>query len=141
MFKNLLLTVDIASPESAAKSVAAAVSLARSNDAMLHLLNVVPDTGMAIVGASMAPSQMEKALEAARAEMHHWADQTIPSDIERQIHIKEGTVYDQIIRTANEIDVDAIIVGAHSPQFRDYLIGPNAARVARHATQSVFVVR
>ena len=141
MFKNLLLTVDIAAPESAAKSVEAAVSLARSHDAMLHLLNVVPDTGMAIVGASLAPGQMEKALEAARAELHQWAVQTIPSDVERQIHIKEGTVYDQIIRTANEIDVDAIIVGAHSPQFRDYLIGPNAARVARHATQSVFVVR
>ena len=67
MFKNLLLTVDIAAPESAAKSVEAAVSLARSHDAMLHLLNVVPDTGMAIVGASLAPGQMEKALEAAEA--------------------------------------------------------------------------
>ena len=141
MFKNLLLAVDVMSPEGAAKSAAAAVSFARANHATLHLLNVVPDTGMAIVGASLPPGQMEKALEAARAELHKWADETISSDVDRQIHIKEGTVYDQIIRTANEIDVDAIIVGANSPEFRDYLIGPNAARVARHATQSVFVIR
>lgn len=141
MFKKLLLAVDVTSSQSAAKSAEAAVTLARSNDALLHLLNVVPDAGMAIVGASLAPGQMEKALEAARAELHQWAEETIPADVEWQIHIKEGTVYDQIIRTANEIDIDAIIVGAHSPEFRDYLIGPNAARVARHANQSVFVVR
>ncbi|MEO0863555.1 MAG: universal stress protein, partial [Pseudomonadota bacterium] len=36
---------------------------------------------------------------------------------------------------------DAIFVGAHRPELKDYLIGPNAARVARHAQQSVFVVR
>jgi universal stress protein F len=52
-----------------------------------------------------------------------------------------GTVYDQIIKTANALSVDCIIVGAHGPSLKDYLIGPNAARVARHAAQSVFVVR
>jgi nucleotide-binding universal stress UspA family protein len=141
MFNNLLLAVDVTSEKGAVKSAAAAVSLAQANGAMLHLLNVVPDTGMAIVGASLAPGHMERVLEAARSELHQWADRTLPTDVNRQIHIAEGTVYDQIIRTANELDVDAIIVGAHRPEFRDYLMGPNAARVARHAKQSVFVVR
>ena len=58
-----------------------------------------------------------------------------------QIHVSEGTVYDQIIRVSHALNIDAIIVGAHRPELKDYLIGPNAARVARHAPQSVFVVR
>ena len=141
MFNNLLLAVDVTSSEGNAKTAAAAVSLAQANDATLHVLTVVPDAGMAIVGASLAPDHMSKMMEAARSELNQWADETLPSDVNREIHVVEGTVYDQIIRTAKALDIDAIIVGAHRPEFRDYLIGPNAARVARHADQSVFVVR
>lgn len=141
MFENLLLAVDVTSPDGASKSVAAAVALAKAHGSTLHLLNVVPDSGMAIVGASLAPDHMKRLMEAAQNEMHAWTDKNVPNEVSHQIHIVEGTVYDQIIHVANKLDVDAIIVGAHRPEFRDYLIGPNAARVARHATQSVFVVR
>lgn len=51
------------------------------------------------------------------------------------------TLYDAILKEADRIDADAIVVGAHRPQLRDYLVGPNAARVVRHARQSVFVIR
>ena len=61
--------------------------------------------------------------------------------IDTRLHVVTGTVYDQIIKTANSLNADCIIVGAHSPSLKDYLMGPNAARVARHASQSVFVVR
>ena len=65
----------------------------------------------------------------------------IPDDVTYVVHVVAGTVYDQIIRVSNQMEIDAIIVGAHRPELRDYLIGPNSARVARHATQSVFVIR
>ncbi|WP_299044197.1 universal stress protein [uncultured Tateyamaria sp.] len=141
MFKTLLLAVDVNAPEGSARSAQAAIAMARAEAATLHLLNVVPDTGMAIVGASMAADSMQNALAAARAELERWASTTIPAEVAHQIHVAEGTVYDQIIRTANRLDIDAIVVGAHRPELKDYLIGPNAARVARHATQSVFVIR
>jgi nucleotide-binding universal stress UspA family protein len=32
-------------------------------------------------------------------------------------------------------------MGSHRPNMSDYLIGPNAARVVRHAPVSVLVVR
>ncbi|MEL6565600.1 MAG: universal stress protein [Pseudomonadota bacterium] len=141
MFKSLLLAVDVNAPEGAGRSAEAAISMARAEGATLHLLNVVPDSGMAIVGASLARDSMTNALNAARSELEAWAASTIPADITHDLHVAEGTVYDQIIRTAHALDIDAIIVGAHRPELKDYLIGPNAARVARHATQSVFVVR
>jgi nucleotide-binding universal stress UspA family protein len=141
MFKTLLLAVDVNAPEGAARSAEAAMSMARAEAATLHLLNVVPDTGMAIVGASMAADSMKNALRAAQSELESWAKENVPDDITYKVHVAEGTVYDQIIRTAQTLNIDAIIVGAHRPELKDYLIGPNAARVARHATQSVFVVR
>ncbi len=141
MFKNLLLAVDVLSPESAKRSAHAAVSMARAEGATLHLLNVVPDSGMAIVAASLSADQMSKARSNALTELETWADSVIPDDVERACHVVEGTVYDQIIRVSDQMGIDAIIVGAHRPELKDYLIGPNAARVARHAQQSVFVIR
>ena len=141
MFKSLLLAVDVNSPEGSVRSAEAAISMARVEGATLHLLNVVPDTGMAIVGASMAADSMKQALKAARTEVESWASTRIPKDIAHQAHVAEGTVYDQIIRMADALNIDAIVVGAHRPELKDYLIGPNAARVARHAQQSVFVIR
>ena len=52
-----------------------------------------------------------------------------------------GRVYDQIITAANKLGVDAIVMASHTPELSDYLLGPNSARVVRHAKQSVFVVR
>lgn len=141
MFKNVLLAVDVNAQEGASRSAAAAVSLARNEGAMLHLLNVVPNTGMAIVGASLGPEHLPKVVAAAHAELDAWASRNIPDDIAVKSHISEGTIYDQIIRVAEELEIDAIVVGSHRPELKDYLIGPNAARVARHAPQSVFVVR
>ncbi|MGE0847546.1 MAG: hypothetical protein AB7L41_14870 [Flavobacteriaceae bacterium] len=34
-----------------------------------------------------------------------------------------------------------MVLLAHGPHLRDYLLGPIAARVARHAGQSVYLVR
>ncbi|MEM8655315.1 MAG: universal stress protein [Pseudomonadota bacterium] len=141
MFKTILLAVDVNTPEGSDRSAQAAISMVRAEGATLHLLNVVPDTGMAIVGASMAADSMKNALATAKSELGAWATDTIPQDVTCHVHVAEGTVYDQIIRTANALDIDAIVVGAHRPELKDYLIGPNAARVARHATQSVFVIR
>ena len=141
MFKHLLLAVDINAPEGAANSVEAAVSMACAHGAVLHLLNVVPDAGMAIVSASLAPDHMSHSLEVAEGALTKWAEATIPEDVDYKIHMAEGTVYDQIIKAADRLAIDVIIVGSHRPELKDYLIGPNAARVARHADQSVFVVR
>jgi nucleotide-binding universal stress UspA family protein len=38
------------------------------------------------------------------------------------------------------LNATLIVMGAHRPAFQDYLIGPNAARVVRHAKCSVLVL-
>lgn len=141
MFKTLLLAVDINDVQGAARSAQAAQNMAVAEGALLHILNVVPDSGMAIVGAAMSKDQTKQAMAAARAELEDWTAKTISPGIRTELHVTHGTVYDQILKLAKSVNADGIFVGAHRPELRDYLIGPNSARVARHAQQSVFVIR
>ncbi len=141
MFDTLLVAVDVTDANGATRSSEAAVNMARSEDATLHVLNVVPDSGMAIVSSMLPPDHSRKMADQAKAELESWAKDAIPADVNVELHVSNGTIYDQILKVAERINADAIFVGAHRPELQDYLIGPNAARVARHAKQSVFVIR
>lgn len=55
--------------------------------------------------------------------------------------IEEGSPAPEILRIAAERKADAIVLGSHRPDFRDYLIGSTAARVVRHAQCTVIVER
>ncbi|MCH7935649.1 MAG: aminotransferase class III-fold pyridoxal phosphate-dependent enzyme [Proteobacteria bacterium] len=55
--------------------------------------------------------------------------------------VRVGNVYEEILKLAGEISCDLIVMASHQPKLEDYLLGPNAARVVRHATCSVLVVR
>ncbi|MFY9239756.1 MAG: universal stress protein [Roseovarius sp.] len=74
-----------------------------------------------------------------RARFQHRQAQR--ADREAQTHALSGTTYDQVISLSRLLDVDLILIGAHRPGFTDYLPGSNAARVVRHATTSVLVLR
>ena len=58
-----------------------------------------------------------------------------------QAIVASGTVYEEILRVAAETKCDVIVMASHRPGLQDYLIGPNASRVVRHAHCSVLVVR
>jgi nucleotide-binding universal stress UspA family protein len=46
-----------------------------------------------------------------------------------------------VIDEAKESAVDLIVVTSHRPQMSTYLLGSNAAKIVRHATCSVLVLR
>jgi len=46
-----------------------------------------------------------------------------------------------ITEYAGSVSADCIIVGSHKPGLQDYLLGSTAARVVRHASCSVHVLR
>ena len=52
-----------------------------------------------------------------------------------------GTAYEEILTTARSFGADLIVMASHRPELKDYLLGPNAARVVRHSDVSVLVVR
>ncbi len=142
MFKTVLLPVDLSAPSSWETALPAALRLCQPEDGgVLHVITVVPDFGMSVVGSYFEPGFEEKAMHKVGEDLSKWVTENVPGVTEVHPHVVHGRVYDQIITAADRLNVDAIVMGSHRPELTDYLLGPNAARVVRHASQSVFVVR
>ena len=141
MFKSILLPIDLAQESSWKKVIPAAVKMARESDAELQVLTVVPDYGMAVVG-SFFPADYEKtAVSQADASLTKFISEQFDAEMKVKGHVHHGTIYKEIIQSADSLKCDLIVLASHRPETRDYLLGPNAARVVRHAKQSVFVIR
>lgn len=141
MFSTILLPIDLTAETSWAKAAPIAVKMAKDDGATLHVVTVVPDFGMSIVGTYFEAGFEQKALHEIGEQLSAWMAEHVPAEIDAKPHVLHGSVYDQIISAAENLDADAIVMGSHRPELSDYLLGPNAARVVRHAKQSVFVVR
>lgn len=138
--KKILLPIDMSSPASWVKPMAEAQSMLRDGGE-LHVVSVMPDFGMSMVGAFFKAGFEQGALAQFTEAMRRWVRDNVPGSVDVHPHVLHGSVYDEILRAADKLDVDVIILAAHRPEARDYLLGPNAARVVRHAKQSVYVVR
>lgn len=141
MYKDILFPVDLNQASSWEKALPTAVEYCKTFGATLHVLNVVPDFGMSVVGTYFPEDFEQKALEGAREELHNFVRQHVPEGVKVQHVVGHGTVYDEILRVAREIKADLILLAAHRPELKDFLLGPNAARVVRHSDKSVLVVR
>ncbi|WP_026380870.1 universal stress protein [Afifella pfennigii] len=141
MTEKYLLALDLGDPDSVERIFPVAQKLASNAGAELHVVSVVPTYSMPIVGSFFPADFERKALEAARGELEKVIRSAADNPEAVQGHIAHGLIYEEILRTANDIDADLIIMESHRPALRDYLLGPNAARVVRHARQSVHVHR
>lgn len=141
MYKEILLAIDLNDIDSQRKAIETTINLARAFDARVHVQTVLPAFGMPIV-ASYFPEDFEnKALEKAKQALSDFVKQNLPEDLKIQQIVAVGTIYQEILRAADEIGADLIVMESHRPELQDYLIGPNAARVVRHAKCSAMVVR
>ncbi len=141
MYKDILLTVDLNDEASWTKALPAAVEIAKTSGATLHVVSIVPDFGMAVVGGFFPDDFEEKALAEVTKKLAAFCEDKVPSEIEVKNIARHGNVYGEILKIAGEIGCGLIVIGAHRPDLKDYLLGPNAARVVRHANCSVLVVR
>ena len=55
--------------------------------------------------------------------------------------VRLGSVYGQVLKEAEHVSADVIVVGSHRPSMSTYLLGSSAATIVRHAKCSVLVVR
>lgn len=141
MTKSILVSVDLNHKSSWSKAIPQAVALARLDMAEIHVLTVIPDYGMAMVADQFPKDFAAKAARASEETLKQLVADTIPSDIKSTAHVLHGSIYKSIIKAADSAGCDLIVMASHRSEMKDYLLGPNSARVVRHATQSVFVVR
>ncbi len=98
---------------------------------------------MSVVGGFFTAEHTKLAVEHAKAELSAMVEAAIGADANATVRhiVGVGTAYHEVLRAANKGGADLVVLGAHRPDLRDYLLGPNAARVVRHARCSVYVVR
>ena len=139
----VLCAIDISRPEQEAGVLKAAQRLADMDGAQLDLITVVPDFGATIVGAYFQDHQVKSAKDNAAEILSKIAAEALGDDANKKVRhiVSVGSVYEEVLKTARLSKASLIVIGAHKPDFKDYLIGPNAARVVRHATCDVYVVR
>ncbi len=141
MYENVLLTVDLTDETSWRKALPAAVEYCRAFGATLHLLSVVPDFGMTVVAQFFPRDYEQGAIEQAETGLRNLSAKHVPAGTEVRHIVAHGTIYQEILNAAEKIGADLIVMASHRPALKDYLLGPNAARVVRHAGCSVLVVR
>lgn len=141
MYKKILFPVDVTEPSSWQIALPVVLEMTNAFDAELHIMTVVPEYGMSIVSQFFPDKSEDALIKGATEALHKFTDEHIPDTIRKRHVITQGTVYEAIIETADHIDAELIVMAAHRPELKDYLLGPNAARVVRHSNRSVLVVR
>lgn len=142
MYKNVLLAVDPNHEESWRKALPAAISMCRTHGAKLHAVTVIPDLHMPMIASYFPAEAMKNIVESTEHKLAEFLEQHVPSDVScEDAVVSGGAVYEMILRYADQHDVDLIVLEAYHPDLKDYLMGSNAEKVARHAKQSVLVVR
>ncbi|MDX1486040.1 MAG: universal stress protein [Alphaproteobacteria bacterium] len=141
MYKTILIPIDLDQESSWQRALPIAVEYSQIFGSRLHAATVLPDLGSGVVGSYFPPDFEEKAGAEARDKLEALVREKVPSNIDVTCHVVHGTAYEEILCLADDIGADLIVMASHRPELKDYLIGPNAARVVRHAKVSVLVVR
>ena len=94
-----------------------------------------------LVSQYFPPGHEQKMRDELLARLHTFMATQVPKEIRTQAIVGEGRVYLEILRAANELKADLIVIGSHRPELRDFLLGSNARKVANHAGCSVLLVR
>jgi universal stress protein F len=136
MFKTILVPIDMAHVAEGKANIEIAAQHADAG-AKIILLNVVEDIPN-WAAAELPTNLQENTLKKAQAELQAIANS---SGRELDVEVQSGRSYKTILEVADQRQVDMIIIASHRPGLQDYFLGSTAAKVVRHATCSVLVIR
>ena len=147
---NYLAAIDLADEQSWEGVIKKTVDMATGLDnSKIYLMTVISgittgiDQRYAIRGEMHGSTDypMQKWKDEAAVKLQEVANEHIPKELQAGVVVENGTVYREIVEAAKDLNIDQVVMGAHRPSLADFLLGPNSARVARHAGCSVTVVR
>ncbi|SFJ69469.1 universal stress protein [Celeribacter neptunius] len=141
--ETILCAIDVNRAADEAKVLQRAYRLAELEGAQLDVISVIPDYGMSVVGGFFKEGHTDDALKHAKTLMKEIVAKALGAEANDKVRhiVGVGTAYHEILEVAEKDGADLIVLGAHRPDLKDYLLGPNAARVVRHSNASVYVVR
>lgn len=143
MTTSVLCAVDISNGQDDLKTIKAAARMAALDEAQLDVIAVVPDYGMSTVGSFFSKDHHDKMVEEAKAHLNELVSAALDAEQNAKVRhvVATGRAYEEVLNLAAKSKASLIVVGASKADLADYLLGPNAARIVRHANCSVYVVR
>lgn len=143
MYKKILMPVDVFEMSLSDKAVRHAGSLARTENASITLLNVLPVNSRAMLRGFTSDikkfeTYMTNESEKKMSELKRLFD-IAPENIHTVVRF--GSVRDEIIAMGSEGEYDIIVIGSKKPGLTTHLLGSNAESVLRYARIPVLVVR
>ncbi|KIC37463.1 universal stress protein [Leisingera sp. ANG-M7] len=143
MSKPVLCALELNDPDLDEKVLVQAARLADLDGAQLDVVNVLPDFGESWVSGFFEEHHHEKAVKDTTQRLTGLCESVLGKERNARVRhlVATGTAYQEILKVAETAGSGLIVIGAHKPDLKDYLLGPNAARVIRHSDCSVFVVR
>jgi nucleotide-binding universal stress UspA family protein len=138
-FEKILVAIDLGEDSSWKEALPTAVDQAQHSGGKLHIVTVVPEQPPQL--AWLPEDYSTKMIAYAESQLAKLIETNVPKGLGAQAHVRQGTIYSEIVKLAKAVDIDLIVMASHRPELKDYLLGPNAARVVRHAGCPVLVVR
>ena len=136
MYKSILIPVDLANVTKV-NSLIDHVSVYNSSNSKIILLNVVEDIP-SWAAVELPRGILDKSVQSSLEKLEALA---ASASIEVEVEVRVGHPYQTILEVAEENSAELIIVASHQPGLQNYFLGSTAAKVVRHATCSVLVVR
>ena len=136
MYKTILVPVDVAHVAKV-NTIINNVSVLCGSNSKIILLNVVEEIPN-WAAVELPKGIQDKSVRSSLKELQALAGST---DTEMEVEVRIGHPYKTILEVAKEKSADLIIVASHQPGLQDYFLGSTAAKVVRHASCSVLVVR
>jgi nucleotide-binding universal stress UspA family protein len=141
--KRILFPTDFS--EGALNALPYAIDLAKSYGAKLHLLHVVYDiaTASGLYVPHISVDELYKELDTSAQKELEKFGATAKKDIKDvEYTVIRGVPYEEILKFAQEKNIDLIIIGTHGRKGLDrVLFGSTAERIVRNALCPVLTVR
>ena len=140
--KSVLCAVDI-SHEDDVQVLEAGDKLARLDGAQLDVITVVPNYGVTLVNSYFDENFQGELVTKTKAALNDMVTRVLGAERNEAVRhiVAAGSIYEEILEAAKQAGSELIVIGAHKPHLKEFLLGPNAARVARHSQCSVYIVR
>jgi len=153
--KNILYTTDLS--KNASFAFRYAMTLAEALNAKITILYILPkvDSAMEVpiitqMGEDryyqLREERSREVIEGIRTKLHDFSQKELKglqgeSDLVSSILVHEGDAVDEILKTAEKLDSDIIILGAHGKGILSHtFLGSVSEKVLRRSTRPVLVV-
>ena len=142
MAENIvLLAVDLHHRAHSRQVALEAVKLAKTHTARIVAVFVIPDQQDSYA-QHYVPADLRARVQAeAETDLQKFCTEIDWDGCAHSNVVLRGVVYEKIVKHSEQLDASFVVIGANRPKLKDLFIGPNAARVARHANCSVLIVR